>query len=93
MNLDISQLHNEFSNLKFAGSKEPSIRITNDILKNRKVEDENLFVIEGLWGYEKIIKSNIKIKSFLFCPDFISNSFILDMVKYTIGAADESYLI
>lgn len=93
MNLSISQLYKDFSNLKSADSKEPSIKIINNLMKNRKVDDENLFVIEGLWGHEKIIKSNIEIKSFLFCPDFINNDFILEMVRFNISVADKSYII
>jgi TrmH family RNA methyltransferase len=79
--------------LEFASSKEPVIRIMNDILKDRKIQDENLFVIEGLWAYEKIIKSNIRIRSFVFCPDLIKNYFMLEMVRFNINIADNSYLI
>lgn len=93
MDLDIEQLYKEFSNLKLAGCKEPLIRTMNDIIKDKRVEDENLFVIEGLWAYEKIIKSNIRIRSFVFCPDFIKSYSMLEMVRFIIGAADDSYLV
>ncbi len=93
MNLDIVQLYKEFSNLRFAGIKEQSVKIMGEIIKGKKVEDEKLFVIEGLWGYEKIIKSNIKIRSFAFCPEFIKNNSMLEIVRYNISAADNSYLI
>lgn len=93
MNLDIEQLYKEFSNLKPAGNKEASIKIMNDLIKGKKACDEKLFVIEGLWGYEKIIKSNIEIISFAFCPEFIKNNQMIEMVRYNINAADNSYLI
>ncbi|WP_410506363.1 TrmH family RNA methyltransferase [Haloimpatiens sp. FM7315] len=93
MELDIEQLYREFSNLKLVGSKESSIRIMNDLIKNKKIDDENLFVIEGLWAYEKIIKSNIGIRNFVFCPEFIKNKDMLKMVRLIVSAADDSYLI
>ncbi|WP_066496596.1 TrmH family RNA methyltransferase [Abyssisolibacter fermentans] len=93
MELNIEQLYNEFSNLKFAGIKEPAIRIINDIIKNKKIEDEDLFVIEGLWAYEKIIKSNLRIRCFAFCPDFIKNDTMLKIARFCIHAADDTYLI
>lgn len=93
MEINIEELYREFSNLKFVGSKEPSVRNINKLIKNKKIEDENLFVIEGLWAYEKIINSNIRIKSFVFCPDFIKSKTMLEMVRFIVSAADNSYLI
>lgn len=93
MELDVEQLYREFSNLKIVGYKDPSIKIINGLLKNKKVQDEELFVIEGLWAYEKIIKSNIRIRNFIFCPEFIKNKSSLEMVKFIVGEADDSCLI
>lgn len=93
MHLDIEKLHREFSNLKLAQNKEPSIKIINDLIKNKRVEDEDLFVIEGLWAYEKIIKSNIRIRNFLFCPEFIKSKDMLDIALHIVSASDDSCLI
>lgn len=93
MNLNVEQLNIEFSNLRLVGSKEPSIRIINDLLKSKKIEDEDLFVIEGLWAYEKIMKSNIRIRNFMFCPEFIKNEEMLKMVRSIVSVADDSNLI
>jgi TrmH family RNA methyltransferase len=93
MGLDIEQLYEEFSHLKLVGSKDHSIRLINGLIKNKKVEDEDLFVIEGLWAYEKIIKSNIRIINFVFCLEFIKNKSILDMVKSISMVAENSCLI
>jgi len=93
MGLNIEELCEEFSHLKLVGSKDNSIRLINGIIKNKKVEDEDLFVIEGLWAYEKIIKSDIRIRNFVFCPEFIKNKSSLEMVKFIVGEADDSCLI
>jgi len=89
----MEQLYREFSTLKLVGGKESSIRIINDLLKNKKVEDENLFVIEGLWAYEKILNSDIRIRNFVFCPEFIKNEEMADMVRIIVSAADDSNII
>ena len=89
----MEQLYKEFSTLRLAGAKEPSIKVINDILRNKKVEDENLFVIEGLWAYEKILNSNIRIRNFMFCPELIKNKEMADMVRLIVSAADDSSLI
>ena len=91
--LDINKLYKEFSRLMSVGIKEASIKTMSDLLKNKKVENESLFVIEGLWAYEKISNSNIKVKTFEFCPDFIKNDCMLEIVRAFIGISDESYLI
>jgi len=63
------------------------------LLKSKKVEDENLFVIEGLWAYEKILNSNIRIRNFVFCTEFIKNEEMAGMVRLIVSAADDSNLI
>lgn len=93
MGFDIEQIYKEFSKLRTVGSKDPVIRTISDIAKNKKIEDEDLFIIEGLWAYEKIIQSNIRIRSFVFCTDFIKNYSMVDIVRFNIAVADDSYLI
>lgn len=57
-----------YQHVRQAGNNEPLIRIISDLIKNRRIEDENLFIIEGLWAYEKIIKSSVRIKALHFVP-------------------------
>lgn len=89
----IGQLYREFPGLRAAGIKEPAIRSINDLAKGKKVEDESLFVIEGLWAYEKIAASGIRIKAFAFCPDFVTDYPVLEMVRFLIARSDAAYLI
>lgn len=86
-------VYKEFSSIRTIGYKEPVIKKISDIIKNKHFEDESLFVIEGLWAHEKIIKSNIVIRNFLFCPDYIKSEVMLDLVRFNIKSAEESYLI
>lgn len=91
--INIERVYKEFSKLKSVSIKEPSVKIMNDIIRNKKVQDEDLFLIEGLWAYEKIIKSNIRIRNFVFCPDFIKSDSMLEIVRFIISAADDSSII
>lgn len=91
--VNIDKLYKEFSYLRSVGSKEPKVKIINDLIRNKKVEDESLFIIEGLWAYEKIIKGNIKIKTFAFCPEYIKNYSMANMVRYFVNTAEESCVI
>lgn len=91
--INIDKLHKEFSDLKTVGIKDPSVKIINDLLKNKKVEDEKLFVIEGLWAYEKIINSKVRVREFMFCTEFIKNKEILDLVRNIMPMSDNSSLI
>lgn len=91
--INIERVYKEFSKLKAVSIKEPSVKLMNDIIRNKKVQDEDLFLIEGLWAYEKIIKSNIRIRNFVFCPDFIKSDSMLEIVRFIISAADDSSII
>lgn len=91
--INIERVYKEFSKLKSVSIKEPSVKLMNDIIRNKKVQDEDLFLIEGLWAYEKIIKSNIRIRNFVFCPDFIKSDSMLEIVRFIISAADDSSII
>lgn len=93
MYFDIERLNKEFSGLRSIGVKDSLIRTIIDLIKNKKVQEDNLFVIEGLWAYEKIIKSNVRIRNFIFCPELIKNKAMLEMVRLIISAADQSYII
>jgi RNA methyltransferase, TrmH family len=93
MEFNLDRLNKEFSHMRSIGSKEPVINIVKDLLKNKKVEEEDQFVVEGLWAYEKMIDSNIKIKAFVFCIDFITSPSLLQMVRFFIKRAEKSYRI
>lgn len=86
-------MEQRFCDLRLACSKEPLIRTMNDLIKNKKVEDESLYVIEGLWAYEKIMSGGVKPKAFVFCPEAIENNNMLGMVQSLAGLADDSCLI
>ena len=52
------------------GSKHPEYRLAIDCMSNRQ-EDGGLFIVEGLWAYEKISARKVEVVHFLFCPEYI----------------------
>jgi TrmH family RNA methyltransferase len=93
MDLSFEHLSREFSYITQVGIKDPTIQTIDNLLKNKKSTDDDLFAVEGLWAYEKIINSPVRIKAFIFCIDFIKNSNMLEMVKGLVKRAEKSYLI
>ncbi len=83
----------DFSWIEAAGIKHPDVVITGQLIANKKVENEYLFAIEGLWAYEKILKGRARVKAFLFCPEYIRNEHIKEMVKKLIALSENTYTI
>ncbi len=75
--------------IRSVGAKSDEFRVIKDLI-SLKSKDKSIFVIEGLWGYEKIINMGIHVRLFCFCPSFISTEKELEMVKGFIRIADES---
>lgn len=91
--LDTTESFREFSSYKTISAKDPIIRAFIDLSNNKKVEDDNLFIIEGLWAYEKLIKSKATIESFVFCPEFIKTEKLRSLVYSFIKMAKSTYII
>lgn len=83
----------EFSCIEPAGIKHPDVALIGQLISNKKVENEYLFAIEGLWAYEKILQGKAKVKAFLFCPEYVKNPHINEMVKSIIGISENTYTI
>lgn len=91
--LDTTDNYKEFSNYQTISAKDPVIRTFIDLSNNKKVEDDNLFIIEGLWAYEKLMKSKAIIEAFVFCPEFIKSDTMKSLVYSFIGRAKSTYII
>lgn len=76
------------------GISSPEVKLVRDILNNKKVIGaDDLFVVEGLWATEKLVKFNIKIKNFLFCPDYIKTGEDENNVETMLKYSEASYII
>ena len=52
-----------------------------------------MFICEGLWAIEKIIKKNIKVEMFLFCPELIKTEEDISKTNLMIEYCKDSYQI
>lgn len=91
--VNYGQVDDEFSWVEPVGIKHPDIVLLGQLVNNKKVENDYLFAIEGLWAYEKILQGNVKIKTFVFCTEYIKNLHINEMVKSLTGIAENTYTI
>lgn len=91
--VEYGKFPDEFSWIEPVGIKHPDIVLLGQLISNRKVENEYLFAIEGLWAYEKILQGNVKIKTFVFCTEYIKNMHISEMVRSLTGVAENTYTI
>lgn len=83
----------DFSWVEPIGVKHPDVVLIGQLISNKKVENDHLFAVEGLWAYEKILQGKAKIKSFLFYPNYVKNSHISEMVKNLMGISENTYTI
>lgn len=83
----------DYSWIEAVGIKHPDVVLTGQLISNKKVENEYLFGIEGLWAYEKILQGRARVRDFLFCPDYIKNEHINEMVKNLIAVSENTYTI
>lgn len=83
----------DFSWIEPIGIKHPELLLTGQLINNKKVENDHLFAIEGLWAYEKILQGKAKVKAFMFCTDYVKNMHIKEMVKNIIGISEKTYTI
>jgi TrmH family RNA methyltransferase len=91
--IDNKQGLNDFSWIEPIGIKHPDVVLIGQLISNKKVENDYLFAIEGLWAYEKILQGNLKVKTFIFCTDYIKNPHINEMVKELIGVSENTYTV
>ena len=63
------------------------------LLNNTKPNPEKLFVVEGIWAHQKLVATDIKIRSFVFCPEFIYQPESVLLLKAFIDKTDDVYCV
>lgn len=85
-----------FSKAKACGISSDEVSLAKDLVLN-KCKDESLFICEGLWAVEKLIKKNIKVTHFLFNKDKLESGKEteenLQKIAKMIDFAENSYAI
>ncbi|MDR0287000.1 MAG: hypothetical protein LBI03_04735, partial [Clostridiales bacterium] len=83
-----------YDKLPLLGITSSEVKNIKNLYLNKKVPSfDNCFVCEGLWAAEKLVAHRLKIRMFLFCPDYIKTSVERARVDLLISNADSSFLI
>ena len=90
-----------FKNLTAVGAASPQVKLANRLATSKKLpeeyagdaEAERLFICEGDWAAEMLIKNNIKIRMFLVCPERKEAHENAEKLAGVMRAAQESYAI
>ena len=79
--------------LKFAGNKHSRIKQIQHLINNTKSNPRNLFVVEGIWGIEKVLEYKLDIEAFFFCPDHVYSPEALSLIDVMINKDFDTYLV
>lgn len=79
--------------LKFAGNKHSRIKQIRHLLNNTKPNPRNFFIVEGIWGIEKVLAYRLNIEAFLFCPEHVYSSEALNLIDGMIRKGIDTYLV
>ena len=90
-----------FKNLTAVGAASPQVKLANRLATSKKLPEEyagdaeadRLFICEGDWAAEMLLKNNIKIRMFLVCPERKEAHENAEKLAGVMRAAQESYAI
>lgn len=92
---------NIFKNLTAVGAASPQVKLANRLATSKKLPEEyagdaeadRLFICEGDWAAEMLLKNNIKIRMFLVCPERKEARENAEKLAGVMRAAQESYAV
>ncbi|MCR5694783.1 MAG: hypothetical protein K6G89_07430 [Clostridia bacterium] len=90
-----------FKKLPAAGISSPQVKLANRLAAAKKLPEEyandkdadRLFICEGDWAAEMLLKNNIRIRMFLVCPERKEACENEKVLASVIEASRESYVI
>lgn len=90
-----------FKNLTAVGAASPQVKLANRLATSKKLPEEyagdaeadRLFICEGDWAAEMLLKNNIKIRMLLVCPERKEAHENAEKLAGVMRAAQESYAV
>lgn len=79
--------------VRMLGVNSQEVKVARALSIGKKIEDESLFIIEGLWAVDKLIERKIHIEYFLFCPEKIRDKEEDNSLKKILSYCRNSYQI
>lgn len=94
MNPYVQQLLESYkSKITYVGMQSDVISETKRILAGHSPDHEYLFAVEGIWAHEKLLQTDIDIRSFVICPEFIYSDEAAGMVEALIERVANVYVV
>ncbi len=81
------------SKIKNIGMQSDVISQIKAVINGSCPDAEKLFSVEGIWAHQKLFDTNIKIKAFLFCPDFLYSNEALALADTFLARAENAYMV
>lgn len=88
----LEELEREFD-FQPIGEQNPKIKQIRAILSNSKPNPEKLFVAEGFWITNKLVKYDVEIKSFIMSKELIKTNEGLFIAKEMTKRVEELYVV
>lgn len=93
-NIDVNHLLEKYkSKIMYIGPQNGKLNQIKHIINNTGPNPEKLFILEGIWAHGKAITTNIKIRSFVFCPECIYSNEAVEMAETFINKTDDVYVV
>jgi RNA methyltransferase, TrmH family len=79
--------------LKHISSQHPTICQIKHIQNNSSDDSEKWFLAEGIWAHQKLVKADLRIQYFLFCPELTYSNEAFDLADSCINKAEETFIV
>lgn len=92
--IDMNSLLEEHkTKLQWIGGQHAKIKQIKNILNGKSTDSAMFFAIEGIWAHQKLMKTNIEMESFLFCPECIYSEEAFHLVEKSLKKAKNVFII
>ena len=79
--------------IKYASIQHPVIQKVKCIQNNSSDDSERLFVAEGIWAHQKLIKTDLRLRYFVCCPELIYSAEGTELAEEFIYKAEETFIV
>jgi RNA methyltransferase, TrmH family len=79
--------------IKHVGMQSDEINQIKRIINGNCPDDEKLFAVEGIWAHQKLLSTNIEIKTFIFCPECIYSNEASLLVETFLKKTEEVFVV
>lgn len=79
--------------VKNIGLQSEELGLVRRVMNGGCPDEERLFAVQGIWAHQKLSKTEIPIRAFLFCPEMIYSGEAFELIQEFTRRADKVYLV